>query len=463
MKNRTIKYSVLLFIFAGQLNIAAQDNGSAVRLESLTLENAIEYVMKNSAELSVQNLKRRQDEADLSRLKDSRIPDVYLSGDVKRNIIIPSTPVPASMINPGADPGQLIYMKFNTDWNSGAGINFSYDIFNPQTFRQTAEQRQLNKVNSYDLRISEKDLVADLSQAYAGCVISQTQLESLSADTAFYYNSMTEAAGLYKKEKISMAEKNNAVIAYNNSKMQYLQAVRVLNESKTNLLNVMGVEVNDKNIESLRLSEDIRTLYSKVVHQESGIDATDTVSGQAGRSLSLARQNEMVLLAQGRTKSARLKYLPSLSVSGFYGANYYDNNLNLDDKTLWHGNSYLGISLRIPVTQAFTTGREVSRLKLQEQIEKASLQKMQNLKEKELADARGRLETYKREYEINLENYELTTQNLKASQASFEKGYILEKDMLSVQLQCRNALQNLLQSAYNVFIGATELRKAEED
>lgn len=463
MKNKVIIFPILFFFFTGQLRVTAQDNGVSVRLDSLTLENAIEYVMKNSTELSIQNLKRRQDEVELSRLQSSRIPDVYLSGDLRRNIIIPATPIPASMINPAADPGQMIYMKFNTDWNSGAGINFSYDIFNPLTFRQTAEQRQLNKVDSYDMRISEKDLVSDLSQAYAGCVISQAQLESLSADTAFYYNSMTEAAWLYKKEKITLAEKNNTVIAYNNSKIQYMQAARVLYETKTNLLNIMGVEVSDKNIEVLRLSEDIRTLYSKAIHSVPGFNAGDSVPGQVANNLRLSRQNEIVLLAESRAKSARLKYLPSVSVNGFYGANYYDNNLNLTDGSSWHGNSYLGISLRIPITQAFSTGREVSHFKLQEQIEKASLQKMQNQKEKELADARGRLEIYKREYEMNIENYELSRQNLKSSEAGFEKGYILEKDLLSAQLQSRNALQSLLQAAYNVFISATDLKKAEEE
>ncbi|HNX65356.1 MAG TPA: TolC family protein [Bacteroidales bacterium] len=463
MKNKALIYFITTIFFIGQLHVDAQDNSVAIRLDSMTLENAIEYVMKNSTELSLQNLKRKQDEIELSRLKSNKLPDVYLSGDIRRNIIIPSTPIPATMMNSGADPGQMLYMKFNTDWNSGAGINLSYDIFNPLTFRQVAEQRQLNKINSYDSRLSEKDLILNISQAYAGCVISQAQMESFITDTAFYFRSMVEASYLYKKEKISLSEKNNSVIAYNNSLMQYLQAGRVLDEAKTNLLNVMGVEVSEKNIKILHLTEDIQALYSKIMDSGSDIDAGDHVSGQLDKSLSLSRQSEMVLLAENRTKSAKLKYLPSVSVSGFYGANYYDNSLNLNDGSLWHGNSFMGLSLKIPLTRVFTTSKEVTHFKLQEQIEKANLQKMQNQKEKEFADSKGRLEVYKREYEMNKENYDLTVQNLKASQESFDKGYILEKDLLSGKLQCRNALQSLLQAAYNVFISTTDLKKAQEE
>jgi outer membrane protein len=463
MKNKTFKYSILFFFFTGQLHVAAQEKAVAIRLDSLTLEKAIEYVMKNSTELSIQDLKHRQDEMELSRLQNSKIPDVYLSGDLRRNIIIPATPIPASLMNPGASPDQMVFMKFNTEWNSAAGINLSYDIFNPSTFRQSSEQKQLNKINSYDAGISEKDLISSVSQAYAGCVISQAQLESFKTDTTFYFKSMIEAVSLYKKEKISLAGKNNAVIAYNTSLIQYLQAVRVLNEAKTNLLNVMGMKISERNIDSLRLSEDIRTLYSKIMDSGSDIDAGDSLSCQLDKSLGLSRQNEVVLLAESRTKSAKLKYLPSVTVNGYYGTNYYDNSLNLKEGSLWRGNSFVSLSLRIPITQVFTTSKEVSHFKLQEEIEKANLQNMQNQKEKELADVRGRLEVYKREYEMNLENYDLSIQNLKASQESFEKGYILEKDLLSEQLKCRNALQSLLQAAYNVFISATDLKKAQEE
>jgi outer membrane protein len=463
MKNKALKYFIPVFFFLGQRQLAAQDNGVAIRLDSLTLENAIEYVMKNSTDLSVQKLKRQQDEVELSRLHTNNIPDIYLSGDMRRNIIIPSTPIPASMINSSADPNQMIYMKFNTDWNSGAGINMSYDIFNPSTIRQSAEQKQLNRINSYDSHITERDLVSNVSQAYAGCVISQAQLESFITDTAFYHRSMIEAASLYKKEKISVTEKNNAVIAYNTSLMQYLQAERVLNEARTNLLYVLGIDVSEKNIKTLHLSEDIQGLYLKMMKPDSDASTIGPASGQMENSLGLSRQNEMVILAESRTKTARMKYLPSLSVNGYYGANYYDNKLNLNDGSMWHGNSYVGLSLKIPLTQVFNTSREVSHFKLQEEIEKANLQKMQNQKEKDLADAKGRLEVYKREYEMNLENYDLSVQNLKSSQERFAKGYILEKDLLSMQLQCRNALQSLLQAAYNVFISATDLKKTQEE
>ena len=126
--------TILLVLFLGFAPAKAQENAELLPLNSLTLDQAIAFSLKNSPELNIQNFKRRQDEQELSRVRQSKIPNIYLSGDVRHNLIIPSTPIPAIMMNPEADPGQILYMKFNTRWTSGTGINLSYDIFNPATF-----------------------------------------------------------------------------------------------------------------------------------------------------------------------------------------------------------------------------------------------------------------------------------------------------------------------------------------
>ena len=451
--------TILLALFLGFEPAKAQEDAELLPLNNLTLDQAIAFSLKNSPELNIQNFKRRQDDQELSRIRQSKIPNIYLSGDVRHNLIIPTTPIPAIMMNPDADPGQILYMKFNTRWTSGTGINLSYDIFNPATFSQVSEQKQQVKINSYDTKISENDIRASVAQAYAECVITQAQLENLKNDTAYYHESVAEARNLFEKEKLSLQDKNNVDMAYNTSVIQYLQAEQVFNSAKANLLYWLGIEVSEKNIEDLHLSEDIPALYSKI----NPASASNSAAESPNNGLSLARQTEVIALAGNRIKSANLKYAPTLSLNGYYGTNYYGNDLKLGNDKFWHGNSYVALSLKIPITQAFTTQKEVSGLKLQEQIERENLRKITNQKAKELTEANAQLLVSEKEYEINRKNYDLSTQNLKASQASFEKGYLLNKDLLSEQAKCRNAYQNFLQSAYGVFKNAINLQKINEE
>jgi outer membrane protein len=457
MKSK-ILITLLVFIFYGIKTISAQENAITIPLEKISLDGAIAVSLKNSPDIIVQKIKQQKDEQELARIKTGRIPNIYLSGDLRRNIIIPSTPIPAIMMDPSASTDKVVFMKFNTDWNSGTGINLTYDIFNPATIKQTSEQRIQNKINGYESQITERELVSNVTMAYAECVIAQAQYEALKGDTAYYSKSLKDAYELYNKEKISLADKNEILISYNTSLMKFMQAGRILNSAKADLLYLLGVVVNEKNISELSTSDDIPTLYNKVIKSipvKGTLGSSDTLS----KSIRLAQQSEVISLAASRIKSSNLRYLPTVSLSGFYGTNFYGNNLSFTDNGVWHGNSYVALSLKIPLTQSITTTKEISQLKFQEQIEKENLRKMANQRNKELAEAEGQLIQYQKEYEINKKNYELSSQNLKASQSRFDKGYVMTKELLSDQLRCSNAYLSFLQAAYNVFTGSTNLEK----
>jgi outer membrane protein TolC len=463
MRNNTI-YAIL-FILLTSLplrTVSAQSRGRSLQLDNLTLDEAVQWSVSNSPGLAAKRLKLQQDEQELARVRRSKIPDISFTGDLRRNIIIPSTPIPASIINPEAGPDQMLYMKFNTGWNSSAGVNLSFDIFNPGSYRKTTEQKLQTSISRYDVRISESDIRAEVAKSYAACVISQDQVESLKDDTAFYSKSLAGAEVLFDQKKISLADKNNAVIAYNTSILQFNNAENVLNESKANLLYLLGEEVTTGNLDSLHLTEDIQALYSKMIPEATGfVDNHPDTSLTIGSGL--LRQAEVIALARSRIISSRLKMAPSFSLKGFYGSNYYSNSFNISNSDFWHGNSYLAVSLNIPVTQGITTAKETSGLKLQEQIERENLRDLQNRKSKDIIEAGKKLMLSIKGYNLLRQNYELSARNLQSSRAQFEKEYIQEKDYLEEQARSRNAYQNFLQAAYNVFINTIDLQRLKSE
>lgn len=458
-----IIYGILLVLLPSVETVSSQNPVDSLRLDHLTLDDAVQWSVSNSPTLIAQRLKLQQEEQELSRIRAGKIPDIYVSGDFRRNLIIPSTPIPAFIIDPAADPDQMLYMKFNTEWNSTAGINLSFDIFNPAAYRQTKEQKQQNKIRNYDLQMSENDLRTEVAKAYAACVISQDQVVSYINDTAFYSKSLAEAVALYDKKKISLTDRNNIEIAWNTSIMQYHNAENVLSETKATLLYLLGEEVSVENLASLRLSEDIPALYNKMNPAAKGYLSGNPADRYVTKGSGLSRQSEIIALTQSRIISSRLQIAPSFSLKGFYGSNYYSNAFDPVNVDLWHGNSYLALSLKIPMTQAITVRKETAKLKLQEQIERESLRDMQNLKSKEWMEVWKKLKLSLKEYDMLRQNYELSTQNLNAAGAQLDKAYTQEKNYLEEQVRCRNAYQNLLQAAYNVFINTIDLQKLESE
>lgn len=436
----------LLLLLSLTLLLPAQE----LRPERLTLEETIAYALEHAPERIRQKLMVDEAAIRLNETRLQQLPDIYASSDLRRNLIIPSTPVPAHLFDPDASEGELMYLRFNTTWNALAGLNLSYDLFNPEKVNSVGEQKQQLKIQQYDEMISEKELREQIAIAYAECVIAEEQLRSCRQDTSYYALLLRNAGDLYEKEQLSLVEKNEIQKAYNESVANCLRAEKIAADTGANLLFLAGAKVTPQTVAALQLEEDIPSLLAKVDQP-----ASTTLTG---KELEVMKQNERMSLAALRTRSAEWKYAPTLTLNGYLGTNYYNNELQLFNDRYWRGNSYLGLSLKIPISQSLSTAKEVSRLRLQQRLEEASLLEIRNRQEKERMEEASQLVVLRESYRLSDENLVLSMQNLKAAQMQYEKEYILQQQLLSEQLKAQLAWQNYLQAAYDLFTGLVSMK-----
>ena len=407
----------------------------------LTLDDAINYATEHSPTLNIERIKINEANISVKESQLQYVPNIYLTSDVRRNLIIPATPVPANVFDPSAQEGELMYLKFNTKWNSSAGVNLNYDLFNPDKLNSVAEQQHQLKIQEYDAQLSEEELREKVALAYAECVIANEQQLLLKGDTAYYASLLSNANTLFLKQQISLSQKNDAHSAFNNSLADYLQAEKIVTDRKAELLYLIGMDVTADNIETLILQEDIQTLLQKI-KQKAQSDYSD---------LEEARQLEVIDLAALRIRSASLKYAPTLTLNGYYGTNYYNNEFSLFSNDYWRGNSYIGLSLRIPITQSLNTAKEVSRLRLRKLIETENLRDIRNNRNKERLKELTLLRVREENYQLNQQNWEMSQQNSLAIQMQFDKGYIQQSDLLNEQQKIKQTRHQFLQSAYDLF------------
>jgi len=415
----------------------------AVAQEPVTLDRAINYAMEHSPVMSVNKMKLEESSIQVEESRLQYIPDIYLSGDLRRNLIIPATPVPANVFDSSAAEGELMYLKFNTKWNSSAGINLKYDLFNPEKVNSVAQQQHQLRIQEYDTEISEADLRERVALAYADCVIAKEQMKLLKEDLAYYEELMNNANQLFMKEKIGLSEKNDAHKAYNESIAAYIEAEKITGDTKAELLYLIGMDVTTENVETLTLSEDIPALLQKMEKK--------VLTNNSVNVLEIMRQQEVTDLAALKVKSARLKYAPTLSLNGYYGTNYYNNELSLFNNRFWRGNSYIGLSLMMPITKSLNTSKEVSRLRLQQRMEAENLRDIRNKLEKDRLNELSLLQVRQENYKLSRENWELSHQNSKAVQLQYEKGYIKQSELLNEQQKIKQSRYSFLQAAYDLF------------
>jgi outer membrane protein TolC len=430
-----MRRTIILYALLFSVTVSAQ--------ESLTLEGAIQRALAHSPALNVEKMKNEAASIEVEESRLQHIPDIYLSGEMRRNLVIPATPVPAHVFDSSAKEGELMYLKFNTKYNSSAGVNLRFDLFNPEKINQVAEKKHQQRIQKYDTEISEEDLKERVALAYAECVIAEEQKKLLRGDTTYYAELLCNARQLYLKEKISLSGKNDTHRAYNESVAAYLEAAKIAGDRKAELIYLMGMDVTAANVASLSLAEDIPALL--------GALEMKALPAYGLTPLEVLRQQEAVDLASLRLKSASWKYAPTVTLNGYYGTNYYNQEFTLFNNNLWRGSSYIGISLRVPVTQSFSTSKEVSRLRLQQLMEQENLRDIRNNREKERLNELSLLQVRKESYRLNRENWEMSQQNEAAVLFQFEKGYIQQSDLLNEKMKMQQNRHRFLQSAYDLF------------
>ncbi|WP_053825910.1 TolC family protein [Lascolabacillus massiliensis] len=411
--------------------------------ETYTLDKAITYAMDHSPVLNINKLKLQEASIQVDESKLQYVPDIYLSGDLRRNLIIPATPVPANVFDPSASEGELMYLKFNTKWNSSAGLNMKYDLFNPEKVNSVAKQQHQLRIQEYDTEMSEAELKEKVALAYADCIIAEEQVKLLKDDVVYFEELLDNANQLFKKEQISLSEKNDANRAYNESVSKFLEAEKIAGDRKAELLYLIGKDVTSENIESLFLEEDIPSLLEKVEQKKTSKNILN--------DLEVLRQQEVTNLASLKVKSAQFKYAPTLSLNGYLGSNYYNNDFSLFNNNHWRGNSYIGLSVMLPISRSLNTTKEVSRLRLQQQMETENLRDIHNKQEKERLNNLSLLQVRQKNYQLSRDSWEMSLQNSKAVQLQYEKGYIRQSDLLNEQQKAGQYRHNFLQAAYDLF------------
>jgi outer membrane protein len=129
-------YLLLFLLFCS--SIQAQD------VKTLSLTEALDLAIKNRKELSIQQLKVDQAQADINILNARRSFQIKASGDVRYNPVLQTSIIPGAAFQTGATPGEDREIQFGTRFNALVGVEGSYRLVDP-TFKTDVDLAMQNK------------------------------------------------------------------------------------------------------------------------------------------------------------------------------------------------------------------------------------------------------------------------------------------------------------------------------
>jgi outer membrane protein len=150
-------------------------NGYAQQSTSraFTLQEAIDFALDNNISLKNSKESVEASEARAKEVMGMGLPQLNATGSIIDNYIIPTSFIPALIFDPNAQPGELIGVKFGTQYTGNAAINLQQMIFNGSYIVGLKASKTFIDLSRKDLIKTQTDVVEAIKKAYYSVLVNK--------------------------------------------------------------------------------------------------------------------------------------------------------------------------------------------------------------------------------------------------------------------------------------------------
>lgn len=331
------------------------------------------------------------------------------------------------------------------------GVGVTQSIFTPELLYASSTTK-LNMQQARQVTDSAKiELVAALSKSYYTLLLTLEQVNIFKEDTLRLGRSLTDAYHQYVGGIVDETDYQQASISLNNSKAQLKQANENIVPQYALLKQLMGYKPEDQ----FHIVSDTLSMI-----KSTALDTTKQLVYE--KRIEYKQLQTAKALQQKLTNYYKWSYLPS--VSGFYNYNYeYESNTFHQLFSTVYPNSYVGISLNIPVFTGFFRINNKKKSKLQE--------KLLDWNEVSLKSAIDvQYTTAMANYKGNLYNLEMLKKNVAMAKRvyfvvdlQYKQGIVPYLNMITAETNLITSEVNYLNALFQVLSSKIDIEKAMGD
>jgi outer membrane protein TolC len=443
MKQRiqTLRLLLGLLLFA-PLGVQAQLVATPPPPSQLTLDQCLQFALQNQPLLRQARIDEETNEANIRFGLAGWLPQVNLNATGQHYFQLPYTVFPnAEGVNV---PRQIGLRNTSTIGLAGTQAIFNNDVL--LASRSARPSRQLYQQTTANVRI---DVVAGVSKAFYDVLLSQRQLDVLSADIARLQRSRQDAKARYDAGIVDKIDYKQAEILLNNSVVARKQAVEAIKAKSAYLKELMGLP----GAQPLALQYDTLQLMREAV--------ADTALGlDPANRIELQRLQTQKALQEAQISFYRWGFLPSLSAFGNYNAAFQNNNFG-DLYSQRFPSSYAGLQLSLPIFQGTRRLQNLRRVRLGDQRLDQDIVATRNSINTEYEQALASYKGYYTDYLIGQRNLALSKEVYSVVDLQYREGIKTYLDVIVAQTTLRTAQLNYYSALFQVLSSKVDLLRAQ--
>lgn len=420
-----------LFFLAAFLTAAASSAQPAAKSAPWTLQDCISYALEHNLSVQQSALQVEQREIELNTAHSNRLPAV--SAGASQNF----------SFGRGLTEDNT-YAHTNTT-NTSFSLGADMPLFNGLRIQNNIALSKLNlQAATEDLEKARDDIRVAVAQAYVQILYNreilevaqrQVEIDSLQVERleARLANGKAAPADV-ALQKASLAQSRLTVVqASNNLQLARLELTQLLELHSPEGFDVAAPAIDRQH---RLLPPSPESVFEEAVGIKPSVKAAETRLAYAERNISLAKGG----------------YLPTLSLSGGLGTNYYTSSgysgRGFFDQLSNNFSQYIGLSLNIPVFSRFSTRNHVRSAKVNYNTQQLQLDQTRKQLFKEIQQAWYNALAACEKYESSLQAESAAAESFALMQARYENGKATITEFNESRNQYLKAVSDRAQAHY---------------
>ena len=380
---------------------------SVLAQQQWSLRQCIDYAVEHNIQVKQREVSRMQRELDVNTAKNSRLPDLSASASESFSFGRGLT-------------AQNTYSNTNTS-STSFNLSSSVPLFTGYRIPRTLEMQKLNlEAATADLEKAKNDIRMQVAQAYVQilynmelCDVANRQIEIDSMHvhrlTEMMKNGKASGTEVAQQEASLAQSRLTATQADNDYRLSLLSLTQLLELPSPEGFTISR-EVNQE------LWNEIHTLPSPDVIYQEALIIKPEIQAEQSRLASSAKNIDIA-------KSAKL---PSLSLQGGLGTNYYKTSGLPGDKFFKQLNNnfsqFLGLSLNVPIFNRFETRNNIKNAQLSQYNQQLQLDNVKKNLYKEIQQAYYNAVTSEAKYQSSEQAKRSQEEAFRLMSAKYEYG-----------------------------------------
>jgi len=421
--------------------VSAQNN-------AFSLQQAIDYAMKNDRTLRNSNLNVKQAEGQMNEIRAIGMPKLSGGANYQYFIELPTSLIPANFFNPQAPADEFAEVQFGTSNNLTASLDFSMLLFDGTYLTALKASKMYKEFIGLQVKQAEKELKDKVIDAYVATLIFGVTEKTFENNISSLEKLLKETQATVKAGFAEQLDADRLELSVQNLKND----LDNLRRQEQQVQNILKFQMSFPLDEEITLTDNIDLLLANefAVKNDDQLDLSNRPE--------LAVVDKSLELSDMDIEQYRMGYYPS--VAGFASYQYQIQGNNLFTNSNGFPVAVAGLQLNVPIFDGFEKRSKIQQAKVSKEIttnQRADLVRAINL---EVETARI---SYKNAFErVNAtkKSLELAEKIQNTTSIKFKEGVGSSFEVIQASQDVYGAQGSYQQALYDYLKAKADFKKA---